>query len=134
MDVTLAARPTADEPSRQADTGGSPRGIRLGIQGLTVNEAIANEMSLDAGQTGVLVAQVEPGSLADTAGLRGGDKTAAIDGQEVTVGGDIIIAVNGQAIASIQELKAALAQLPGGHPLSLTVLRNGAQVEITVQP
>jgi serine protease Do len=129
LDVTLAARPSTQERANS-----NQRGIRLGIAGVTVNETIAREMQLPNGQQGVLVEEVQPGSLADSAGLRGGDKTVTLDGQQVTVGGDVITAVNGQPISSIEELKAALSQLFSNQDLTLTVLRAGADTDITVHP
>ena len=109
LDVTLTARPSAKQRAQTAQS--STSGIRLGILGLTVNETIINEMNLSAGQLGVLVEEVQPGSLADTAGLRVGTKTIIINGQQVNVGGGIITAVNGQPVASIDELKGVLGQL-----------------------
>jgi S1-C subfamily serine protease len=106
----------------------------LGIQGTTVNESIAKEMNLPDGQSGVLVTQVEKGSLADTAGLRSGNKSVTINGQEVKIGGDVITGLNGQPIASIQELKAALGQLTTDQKLELTILRDGLEVQIAIQP
>ncbi len=129
LDVTLAAR-----PSTQERASSNQRGVRLGIAGVTVNESIAREMQLPNGQQGVLVEEVQPGSLADSAGLRGGDKTVTLDGEQVTVGGDVITAVNGQPITSIEELKAALSQLFSNQDLTLTVLRAGAETDITVHP
>jgi S1-C subfamily serine protease len=131
VDVTLAARPSAEE---RGTANTVTRGITLGIQGVTVDESIAKEMNLPNGQNGVLVTQVEPGSLADTAGLRSGDQSVIINGQQLNVGGDIITALNGQPITSIQELKAGLGQLTPDQPLELTILRDGVEVQISVQP
>lgn len=130
VDVTLAARPSAEE---RAASNGTTNGIKLGILGITMNDAIAKEMNLPNGQTGVLVVQVESGSLAEKVGLRGGTKSVTLDGQQVTLGGDVITALNGQAVAGIDELKASLAQLSADHPLTLTILRDGTQMEITLQ-
>ncbi len=131
VDVTLAARPSAEE---RGTANTVTRGITLGIQGMTVDDSIAKEMDLPNGQSGVLVTQVQPGSLADTAGLRSGDKSVTINGQQVNVGGDIITALNGQSITSIQELKAGLSQLTTDQQLELTILRNGVEIQITIQP
>jgi serine protease Do len=133
INVTLAARPSAEEPGSE-NASFVTRGIQLGILGMTVDQSIAKEMSLPDGQQGVLVEQVEPGSLADFAGLLAGSKSVIINGQEVMLGGDIITAINGQPIASIEELKGALAQLPSDQELSLTILRDGAESQITIQP
>jgi S1-C subfamily serine protease len=130
LDVTLAARPSSQE--RTATT--NRRGVQLGILGMTMDGTIAKEMNLPDGQQGVLVTQVEPGSLADTAGLRAGTQSVSIDGQQFTIGGDIITAVDGQPIADIQELRATLAGLPSDADLTLMILREGAEVEITLHP
>ena len=131
LDVTLAARPAAQE---QANNQNETRGVRLGILGATVDAALAQEAQLPDGTQGVLVQEVQPGSLADSAGLRGGDRTVTLNGQQVKIGGDVITAVNGQAIASTEELRAALGQLPLDQDLTLTILRAGEQMEITLHP
>jgi serine protease Do len=131
LDVTLAARPTAEE---HGSAGTIKRGVTLGILGTTVDESIVKEMNLPGEQEGVLVIQVESGSLADTAGLRGGSKSVIIDGKKVDIGGDIITAVNRQPISSIEELRAALGQLTSDQELGLTILRDGKEVQIVIQP
>jgi len=133
LDVTLAARPTATAQNNTTPPSVT-NGIHLGIAGITVDQSIAKAMNLPDNTQGVLVEQVEPGSLADTAGLQAGSQSVTINGQQILVGGDIITGVNGQSIASVGELKAALAQLPADHPLALSVLRNGQETQITVQP
>jgi serine protease Do len=139
LDVTLAARPTAQErasvnPNSNSNTPSQASGIHLGILGVNMAPAIAKEMNLSQDQQGVLVQQIEPGSLADKAGLQAGSRSATIDGQDIMIGGDIITALNDQSVQTIQELKAALSQLPADHPLTLTVLRDGQETHIDVQP
>ena len=131
LDVTLAARPASQE---QANNQNETRGVRLGILGATVDAEIAHEAQLPDGTQGVLVQEVQPGSLAHSAGLRGGDRTVTLNGQQVKIGGDVITAVNGQAIASTEELRAALGQLLPDQNLTLTILRAGEQMEITLHP
>ena len=136
LDVTLAARPTARERASanpEPNTPSQANGIRLGIMGLDLTPAIAQEMNLEENQQGVLVQQVEPGSLADKAGLQAGTKSVTIDGQDILVGGDIITAFNDQQVSTIQELRAGLSQLPADHPLALTILRDGKEMQIDVQ-
>lgn len=133
LDVTLAARPSAEEQAN-ANPQTPTQGIHLGIQGLTVDSSIAQAMNLPDGTQGVLVEGVQPGSLAATAGLKAGSKTVTINGQDILVGGDIITGVNGQSVASIDELRAGLEQLPSDHPLTLTVLRDGKETQVEVQP
>jgi S1-C subfamily serine protease len=131
-DVTLQARPSAQD---QANTMNplSKRGIRLGIAGTDLNASIAKEMNLPDTQQGVLVEQVEPGSLAESAGLRSGSKSVTINGEQVTVGGDIITAINGESVTTVGELRAALGQLRVDEEVTLTVLRDGKEIQLSIQ-
>jgi serine protease Do len=142
LDVTLAARPSAQERASASNNGNNKNnnnlpapasGVRLGILGVDMAPAIAQQMNLSQDQQGVLVQQVEPGSLADKAGLKAGTQTATIDGQNIMVGGDVITGINGEQVTTIQELKAALSQLPADHPITLTVLRDGKETQLDVQ-
>ena len=136
VDVTLAARPSAQERASANPNPNTPsqaNGVRLGILGVDMAPAIAQQMDLSQDQQGVLVQQVEPGSLADKAGLQAGIKPITIDGQDIMIGGDIITALNGEQVPTIQDLKAALSQLPADHPITLTVLREGKETQIDVQ-
>ena len=132
LDVTLVARPSVEERTNEANPSVT-RGIRLGILGANLDSSIAKEMNLPEDQQGVLVQQVEPGSLAESAGLQGGSKSITVNGQQVMIGGDIITAVNGEAVTTVGELRAALGQLQGDQEFSLTVLRNGKEMQITLQ-
>jgi 2-alkenal reductase len=132
LNVTVAARP-ASQAQNNAPVQPTAAGIRLGILGVTVDSSIAKEMNLPNGQQGVLIEQVQPGSLAEAAGLQAGTKSVTINGQDVLVGGDIITAINGQAVTSIGDLRTALGQLPTDHTLTLTILRNGQETQVTVQ-
>jgi regulator of sigma E protease len=64
------------------------------------------------------VAQVQPGTPAEQAGLRGGDQIEAVDGH---------------AFHSTNTLLAYM-QWEQGKPMTLTLLRNGATVQITATP
>jgi S1-C subfamily serine protease len=89
-------------------------------------------MELPADQQGVLVGQVEVGSPADQAGLSGSYKSARIEGQLMPVGGDVITAIDGQAVTSLEDLQAYLQQTKPGQEVSLTVLREGKERTIQV--
>jgi serine protease Do len=132
VDVTLSARPSASE--RNSNSQSSTRGIRLGIAGLSVDESIANAMNLQADQQGVLIEEVQPGSLADNAGLLAGSRIMTINGQRISIGGDIITAINGQPINTFEELVAALGQLTTDQEIGISILREGKTVQLTLQP
>jgi regulator of sigma E protease len=66
----------------------------------------------------IQVAQVQPGTPAEQAGLRGGDQIEAVDGH---------------AFHSTNTLLAYM-QWEQGKPMTITLLRNGATVQITATP
>jgi len=66
----------------------------------------------------IAVAEVQPGLPAEQAGLRGGDAIEAVDGH---------------AFHSVNTLLAYM-QAGMGKPVTLTVLRNGANLQITATP
>jgi serine protease Do len=133
VSVSLAARPTLEARNQTSQTqNNAPSGAHLGILGTDVTEAIAQVMNLSADTQGVLVQQIEQGSPADQAGLRGSFKPTTINGQEVLVGGDIITAIDKQAIASMDELKTVLSQMEPGQEVTLTILRGGDSIKINV--
>ena len=57
-------------------------------------------------------------------------KMATINGQSVPIGGDVIIAINEQSVASFDDLHAFLSQAQAGQVVTITVLRDGKQVEV----
>lgn len=131
MDVTLEARPASPQPPAQ-EAAVRPGRAWLGISGADLRPAVAKVMGLDPSQRGVLVAEVEAGSPADKAGLRGSDKLADVEGQRVSVGGDVITQANGRPVASMNELQRIVNRLKPGDKLKLTVLRGGAEEQVTV--
>ena len=67
----------------------------LGAVGIDMTYEIAQAMGANV-TYGWLITQVVSGGPAANAGLRGGTKNVLIAGKYVTIGGDIIIAINGQ--------------------------------------
>jgi serine protease Do len=132
IDLTLAARPSSSS-SAQAETP-STGGAYLGITGVTVTSGIAQAMGLPSSVQGVLVEEVQPGSAADDAGLQGGSQQETINGQQVTIGGDVIIGIDGAPITSFDELSTFLQQAQSGQVVLLELVRNGSllQVEVTL--
>ncbi|MCL4300230.1 MAG: PDZ domain-containing protein [Anaerolineae bacterium] len=131
ISVTPAPRPTANrqQGGSEKEAGG---GVWLGIQGLGVTPALAEKLGLQADQKGVLVEQVEVNSPADEAGLRGSFKPTTINGEAVTVGGDIITAVGGQPVESLADLQNFLQQAAPGQKITLTIMRDGKSLEVSV--
>jgi len=133
LNVTLEARPaaTAQQPSANAATP-TPGGAYLGILGQTLTSDLAQAMKLPANQAGVLIQQVQSGSPASAAGLRGSSQMVTISGQQVSIGGDVITAFNNQPVNTVQDLQGLIQNAKPGHQATLTVLRNGQSMTVTV--
>jgi len=131
--VTLAARPDREnaESSSSEPTETSDKAW-LGITGGMLTPEIAQAMKLDRDQVGVLVAEVATGSPAESAGMLGSDRTETIGGQPVPLGGDVITAIDGQQITSMNDLGRLLADYQPGDKINLTILRDGKQLDLTV--
>ncbi|HWN91377.1 MAG TPA: PDZ domain-containing protein, partial [Verrucomicrobiae bacterium] len=66
-----------------------------GLEGQFLSDDLADLLNVPYNMSGYLVKSVAKGSPSDEAGLRGGSKVVTIDGQQVVLGGDIILAVEG---------------------------------------
>jgi S1-C subfamily serine protease len=93
---------------------------------------LATELDLPV-QHGVLVSEVSPEQPAARAGLRGGTREYIILGQPVTIGGDIILAIDGYELRDFDDLIAYLVRETSvGQEVSLTVLRDGETLQVPV--
>jgi len=102
----------------------------LGVQGQTITSDIAGALGLSLDE-GVLVAAVSDGSPAAKAGIKGGSQQTDLQGQLYVVGGDVITAMDGEALASTDELGAAILKHKPGDEVVLTVVRGGQTLELT---
>ena len=136
VEATLAARPATasqtttenqQQPKQSTTTGGW-----LGIQGMTLTPEIAQAMDLSSSQEGVLVVMVTSGSPAEKAGLLGSSKTVDINGQQVQVGGDVIVAIDGQSVSQMAELRSLILADEPGQQVTFTILRDGKEITVEV--
>jgi 2-alkenal reductase len=98
--------------------------------------ALAEPLNLPV-NAGVLIDRVTIDSPADKAGLRGGVQAEVVRGTAICVGGDIIVAINGEFVKNLDELVAYL--LVNTHPgdvANLMIVRDGETFElpITLEP
>src|SRR5262245_1468874 len=107
---------------------------RTGIGGMLVSGSFARILNLPQ-PAGFLVTTVEKGSMGERLGLRGGGIAAVIDMQEVLLGGDIILEIDGTVIDSNREsYRNVFIRLGNHQPQSLVrckVLREGRVVELS---
>ena len=83
---------------------------------------------------GVLVSSVAPGSPADQAGVRGGNKQVRVRGVLVQAGGDLILAIDGNPVRDFDAMITYLAnKTQVGQTVTLTILRDGKEMQIKVK-
>ena len=100
----------------------------VGIYGIDMNIDIAEKMKTNY-TYGFLIMEVMGGSPAEKAGLRGGTRNVTVDGQEIIVGGDIIIGVDSHVTKKADDLLIYLERNKSpGEKIVLTIVRN-RQVE-----
>ena len=104
----------------------------LGITTVYVAGDLAEMLELPAAG-GFLIQSVERGSAAEEAGLRGPRQMVIVGNYRLGVGGDFIVAVEGQAVDSNDLLTRVLNRKRAGDLLNLTVFRNGRNVRVQVK-
>lgn len=76
---------------------------------------------------------VTAGGPADLAGLKASTRTTLIEGQQIPIGGDVIVRIDSTDITRSEDLISYLVRRTAvGQQITLTVLRDGSEVEITV--
>ena len=80
---------------------------------------------------GFLVETVEPGSAADKAGIRGGTLPVLWGMEEMILGGDIIVQVNGKKVETLSDAAAVVRELEIGKTVKVKLLRDGVEMEVS---
>jgi len=104
----------------------------IGVTGGSVNLAIAEANDLPD-QNGAYIDSIVEGSPADAAGLRGSRGSVEVDGLNAPVGGDVIIAVDGEAVIEFTDLLVHVTQMQPGDEVELTLLRDGRTRTVTLE-
>jgi S1-C subfamily serine protease len=105
----------------------------LGVTLQDVRPNVAGVLRLPADK-GVLVGAVKPGSPAAKAGVKGGTTQVVVAGESYQLGGDMIVALDGKPVSSVDELRDAIAAHKPGQTVSLTVVHaNGTKSTMNVE-
>jgi S1-C subfamily serine protease len=112
-------------------TEGHVRRAYLGVQTLPLSEWLAEALDLPV-RDGLLVETVTRGGPAAAAGLRGGDRTAIAGMRRIAIGGDVIVAVDGQKVTNQLDMNVILNRKRPGDRVNVTVYRGGKRLDIPV--
>ena len=103
----------------------------LGMQGRAVDNKLGGIVRMPV-TPGYLVEVVYDGSPADRAGVRGGNLSVVVQGDEYLLGGDILTEISGTPIRSHLDYVARVKTLRVGQRVKVTVVREGQPREMTL--
>lgn len=112
-------------------TLGRVRRPALGITTIPITAQLAEQMGL-AADYGLLIVQVAQGGAADRAGLHGGSERAYLGNIPIMLGGDLIVAIDGEKVEDQQTLSQMMNNHRAGDSIRLTIYRGKKQLEINV--
>lgn len=111
---------------------GSVKYAYIGVSTQPLYPQLAEKLGIDAEQ-GAIVARVVDGGPADEAGIKGGDRELFFQGSGYDVGGDVIVAVNGEKIEHAEDLGRLIGALAPGETVELEVIRDGERKTVEVE-
>ncbi len=113
-------------------TIGTVRRPSLGIVlSLPIGPDLADQMGL-AAEHGILILQVVPGGAADRAGLHGGNERAYLGNTQIMIGGDLIVAIDGEDIQDQQDMAHVMTRHRAGDTVHVTFYRGKRKMEVDV--
>ena len=103
----------------------------LGVVTIPISADLADEMGLPV-DYGLLILQVTPGGAADQAGLHGGTERAYLGNRLIMLGGDLIVAIDGEKVEDEMDLAQMMNNHRAGDTVKVTIYRNKKKMDITV--
>ena len=103
----------------------------MGVSGTSVDLSLQQANDLPT-QDGAYIVEVVSGSPAESAGLRGSTSVQQVNGVAQPVGGDVILAIDGNPVVDFSDLLVTVAFHNPGDTVELTVLRDGQQITVPV--
>jgi S1-C subfamily serine protease len=122
---------TAHQVVQQILANGTVQHAYLGISGTDLTPQLAGVLNLPVKQ-GALVQTVVPGGPADKAGVKAGNATVSIQGQQVRAGGDVITAIDGKPVTGMDDVISAVNAKQPGDDVQLTLQHGASKRTVTV--
>jgi S1-C subfamily serine protease len=105
----------------------------LGVKTMSLDPTLASKINFGGYKNGALVQCVVKGGPAAKAGLSSGADTATINGQQVTIDGDLIIKIDSAAIKGSEAVQGAVLAKKAGDSVTITVVRGGKKKDLTAK-
>jgi S1-C subfamily serine protease len=113
-------------------THGSVKYAYIGVSTQSLYPQLADRLGIPS-DTGALVAKVIAGGPADHAGLKGSDQKVTFQGQQISAGGDVIVAVDGHPIVTEADLPRLISHFSPGDTVTLQIIRDGQRQDLDVK-
>jgi S1-C subfamily serine protease len=123
---------TAKAIAHDLMTDGRVHRAFLGVETLPVAGWLSEALDLPV-KDGLLIETVTRGGPAAAAGLHGGDRVALAGMRRIAIGGDVIVAVDGQKVSNQFDLNVILNRKRPGDTVNVTVYRGGKKMDIPVK-
>jgi S1-C subfamily serine protease len=112
-------------------TLGTVRRPSLGIVSLPIGPELAQEIGLPA-DYGVLIVRTVPDGAAERAGLKGGNQRAYLGATPIMIGGDLIVAIDGDSVGDQQDLANVMNKHRSGDTVTVTIYRSKRKMDVKV--
>ena len=123
---------TAKSIAHDLMTEGRVRRAYLGVETISLGGGFAQALDLPV-EEGLLVEKVTKGGPAALAGIRGGDRMVQGSMGRIMLGGDVIVAMDGEKVSNQMDVGLALNHKRPGDTITLTVFRGGKKIDIPVK-
>ncbi|HEX4543049.1 MAG TPA: trypsin-like peptidase domain-containing protein [Candidatus Acidoferrum sp.] len=123
---------TAKSIANDLITDGRVHRAFLGVETLSIVGGLAEALDLPV-QEGLLVDTVTKGGPAAAAGIHGGDHVAQAGMRRFRIGGDVIVALDGQKVANQFDVNLVLNHHRPGDTIKVTLYRGGKKMDIPVK-
>jgi S1-C subfamily serine protease len=112
--------------------GGKAQHAYAGIEATPITDELVRLFNLPV-ERGLLVQDVKSGSGAQKAGIRAGETPVVVEGDTYQLGGDIIVAADGEPVTSFPQLRDLIAKKKPGDTLKLQIYRDGKKQTVDVK-
>ncbi|MGH9740370.1 MAG: S1C family serine protease [Candidatus Acidiferrales bacterium] len=123
---------TAKRVAQELMTNGRVVHASLGVSGRPIWPGLAQALNLGVDQ-GIMIESVMPGGPAAQAGIRGGDRVVLTGLQQLRIGGDILVDINGKPVTDQGDLTLLLNRAQPGDVVTLTIVRKGRKMDLRVK-
>jgi S1-C subfamily serine protease len=123
---------TAKNIANDLMTDGRVHRAFLGVETLPIGGWLSEALDLPV-KEGLLVERATKGGPAAAAGIQGGNRIAEAGMRRIAIGGDVIVAIDGQKVISQLDVNLVLNRKRPGDNVTVTVYRGGKKMDIPVK-